>query len=164
MTLHTVNVNSAASGGVITIYDGQDVTGTVVCVIDASTKSGSPHIYGCKCLGGLFAVVSGANIDATITLFEPPFHSSSYWAMPRLWDRAEPRVEKPSESHLPPLPPARFSVRARWRRAPAAMKAAACARGTRHARVGTRAPVATGVDALGRPAPGRGISGAVGYP
>lgn len=62
--LHTVNVSTGASSAVLTIYDGTDANGTVVCVIDASSKSS--HYFGRKCNNGIYAALSGGNADVTI--------------------------------------------------------------------------------------------------
>ena len=63
-TLWTVNVNTGAAGAVLTIYRGTDATGTVIAVIDASTKSS--HTYGVLCDEGIFVEQTVGAADITI--------------------------------------------------------------------------------------------------
>lgn len=64
--LGNVEVTTSAAAAVITIYDGQDATGTVVAVIDASVKG--HYAFDCLLKNGIFAVVSGSSAaHATLT-------------------------------------------------------------------------------------------------
>lgn len=66
VTLIAVNVGTGAVSGVLTIYDGQDATGTVVATIDASAK-GSYWFGGVRLPAGLYVALSGGNADVTVT-------------------------------------------------------------------------------------------------
>lgn len=63
--LNKVVVGTGVASAVLTIYDGQDNTGTVVAVIDASAKGS--YLFECNTKNGIFAVLSGGNADVTIT-------------------------------------------------------------------------------------------------
>ena len=65
--LHRVNVNSATASAVVEIYDGQSTTGTKVARIDASAKG--TYEYAIRCENGVYAVMTGAVSDVTITVF-----------------------------------------------------------------------------------------------
>ena len=61
-----VEVNTTATSGTLTLYDGTDATGYVMAVIDVSKQAPSPGSgtpWPCK--NGLFIVLSG-NADITV--------------------------------------------------------------------------------------------------
>lgn len=62
--LWTVNVNTAAAGAILTIYDGPAASGVVVAVIDCSF--GRSLCYGTRCHNGVYGVLSVADCDVTI--------------------------------------------------------------------------------------------------
>lgn len=62
--LWTVNVNTAAAGAVLTIYDGTSTSGAKVATIDAS-KNGS-YCYGVVCKNGIFLDLAVGTADCTI--------------------------------------------------------------------------------------------------
>jgi hypothetical protein len=64
-TLAVVNVNSAAAGAVLTLYDGVDNTGSVVAVIDCSALSSK--VYLCHFKTAIYYVLAGGNADITIS-------------------------------------------------------------------------------------------------
>lgn len=64
--LQKVNVCTGTASSVVTIYDGQASTATVVATIDASAK-GSYDFGGIRLPNGLFVRMSGANSDVTIS-------------------------------------------------------------------------------------------------
>lgn len=63
--LKSVVVGTGAASGVVTVYDGQDNTGTVVAVIDA-TAFRYANFHGTWCKNGLYVVLSGGNADVTV--------------------------------------------------------------------------------------------------
>lgn len=67
-TLHTVCVNTGASGGALALYDGTSTSGPQIAVIAAT----SPICltYDAALNAGLYAAVSGA-IDVTVTILPP---------------------------------------------------------------------------------------------
>lgn len=63
--LWSVNVNKAAAGQTLTIYDAPAVDATkIVAVVDLSGVGS--WWYGCLMNGGLFYVISGGSPDVTI--------------------------------------------------------------------------------------------------
>ena len=62
--LWTVNINTAAAGAILKLYDGTSTSGTLVATIDAS-KNGS-YCYGVVCKGGIFIDLSIGTADCTI--------------------------------------------------------------------------------------------------
>lgn len=63
-TLWTVNVNTGATGAVLTIYDAESATGSPVAVVDASAPIS--RAYGVYCSTGIFVDLATANADVTI--------------------------------------------------------------------------------------------------
>lgn len=66
-TLGIVNVNTAKASAVVDVYDGQSTTGTKVASIDASSKGS--NIYLIRCENGVYAQLTGATADVTVTVF-----------------------------------------------------------------------------------------------
>lgn len=64
-TLHSVVVNTGATGGTVTVYDGLDDTGTELCAIDGTAPR--DLTYDISCAVGLFVVTVGSGIDVTVT-------------------------------------------------------------------------------------------------
>lgn len=62
--LGTVNVNTGAASATFSIYDGTSASGTLIAVIDASSKSS--HYYGVRCPNGIFCVLAAGNADVTV--------------------------------------------------------------------------------------------------
>lgn len=63
-TLHTINVNTLGSGGVLTIYDGTDTSGAVVAII--STTVVKSNIYDVFCPNGIYLSLATTAADVTI--------------------------------------------------------------------------------------------------
>ena len=63
--LATVNVGTGAASAVFTVYDGQNANGSVVAVIDASSKG--YFNFDAVCKNGVFCVLSGGNAKVTIS-------------------------------------------------------------------------------------------------
>lgn len=62
--LGTVNINTGAASAVLTLYNGTSGSGTVVAVVDASTKSS--HAFVVLCENGIYYDLAGGNADVTI--------------------------------------------------------------------------------------------------
>jgi hypothetical protein len=62
--LWTVNVNTGIASGVLKIYNGTSLSGTLIAVIDATSKSS--HCYGILCNQGIFIDLSGGAADCTV--------------------------------------------------------------------------------------------------
>jgi hypothetical protein len=62
--LWTVNVNTGAASGVLKIYNGTSLGGTLIAVIDATSKSS--HCYGILCPSGIFIDLTGGAADCTV--------------------------------------------------------------------------------------------------
>ena len=63
--LGAVNINTGAANATFTIYDGTSASGTVVAVLDASTKT--CHFFGVNCPNGIFCVLAVGNADVTVS-------------------------------------------------------------------------------------------------
>ena len=63
--LHGIVVGTGTSSGVITIYDGISAAGAVIGVINAAAPGN--YSFNVWFNIGLFVVVSGATIDATVS-------------------------------------------------------------------------------------------------
>jgi hypothetical protein len=66
--LHTVTVNTGASGATLALYDGTSAEGAVIAVIAATATVSLT--YDASLNEGLYAVVSG-DIDVTIVIIPP---------------------------------------------------------------------------------------------
>ena len=62
-----VNINTAKASAVLDIYDGTSTTGTKVASIDASALG--YHRYMIRCENGVYAQLTGATADVTVTVF-----------------------------------------------------------------------------------------------
>lgn len=65
--LWTLNINSVAASSTVTVYDGQNASGTKIAVVDGSTVASKA--YGVRAMHGLTVVIaggSGNNPDVTI--------------------------------------------------------------------------------------------------
>jgi hypothetical protein len=62
--LGRVVVGTGVASAVLTVYDGQSASGTVVSVIDASAKG--YYEFDAALKDGVFAVLSGGNADVTV--------------------------------------------------------------------------------------------------
>jgi hypothetical protein len=65
--LHTVNVTSVAGSAVLSIYNGTSSNGTLISTIDAATRA-STMFFNIRCEKGVYAVLSGGNAFATISV------------------------------------------------------------------------------------------------
>jgi hypothetical protein len=64
--LRAITIGTGVASAVVTVYDGQDNTGTVVAVIDAAAKGS--YWFGDLRLGkGIFIVLSGGNALVTVS-------------------------------------------------------------------------------------------------
>jgi hypothetical protein len=68
MSLHTVNVNTAAASSTVTLYDNTSAAGPGIAVIDSSAKGS--YLYDITLAKGLFVVIAGGTPDVTITFQE----------------------------------------------------------------------------------------------
>lgn len=66
--LHTVTVNTGASGATVTLYDGTSASGAEIAAIAATTTV--TLTYDAVLAKGLYAVVSGA-ADVTVVILPP---------------------------------------------------------------------------------------------
>ena len=62
--LKRIVIGTGAASATVTVYDGQDNTGTVITIIDASAKGF--YDFDCVCKNGVFVVVAGGNADTTV--------------------------------------------------------------------------------------------------
>jgi hypothetical protein len=67
--LHTVCVNTGASGATLTLYDGASASAAKIAAIAATAPS--CFTYDAVLNAGLYAAVSGS-IDVTVTILPPP--------------------------------------------------------------------------------------------
>lgn len=76
--LKFVNINTMSSSSILKIYGGPfgagasgttpSTTGSLIAVIDGSSNSSGRFMeYQIRCVGGLYAVLTGGNSDVTIT-------------------------------------------------------------------------------------------------
>lgn len=63
-TIWTVNVNTGASGAILTIYNGTSASGDLVATVDASAVVSLA--YGVYCPEGIFIELAGGAADITI--------------------------------------------------------------------------------------------------
>ncbi|MHB8742561.1 MAG: hypothetical protein ACYC9L_05485 [Sulfuricaulis sp.] len=70
-TLHSVAINTPGSSALLKVYDGTSTTGTLLASIDCSpsTARTSALNYDLRCANGVYAVLTGANADITLTIF-----------------------------------------------------------------------------------------------
>lgn len=71
-TLHTVTVNTGATGASVTLYDGPDASHPVIAVL-AAAAVGS-FAYDAVLTKGLYVSVSGAP-DVTVVILPPPVYN-----------------------------------------------------------------------------------------
>jgi hypothetical protein len=64
-TINSITVNKGTATSILTIYDGQDNTGTVLGVIDCASAR-QILFHGAWFKNGFFAVMATANSDVTV--------------------------------------------------------------------------------------------------
>lgn len=62
--LHRIIVGTSATSGVVTVYDGEDTSGTVVAAFDGNVEGN--YNFGCLRLSALHVKVTGGNSQTTI--------------------------------------------------------------------------------------------------
>ena len=67
--LHTVTINTGATGATVTLYDGTSASGSEIATI-AATGTGT-LTYDARLKAGLYATVSGA-VDVTVVILPAP--------------------------------------------------------------------------------------------
>jgi len=60
-----INVGTSAASAVLTVYDGQSASGTVVATIDCSALG--RYEFDAVCKNGVFCVLSGGNAKVTVS-------------------------------------------------------------------------------------------------
>ncbi len=62
--LKRIVIGTGAASAVVTVYDGQSASGTVIATIDASAKGF--YDFECVCKNGVFVALTGGNADTTV--------------------------------------------------------------------------------------------------